>query len=164
MPKTSELTEITTLTDDDAILMVDAMASTRVSGWITALNAQAYFGSNADSEDNSYVDLGNQTGTTLTVNYATARTQRLVLANASNLVISFSNWPASGNRGSIELFFVHDNTTNTRTFSFSPTPKYHQGSAPSWPTATANAISRALVTTIDGGTTIFVDQIGADYA
>lgn len=122
----------------------------------------ATLASGGGGSDESYQDHGNA-GSSETISYTTARTHRIVLDSAT-CTITFTGWPASGSKGAVELFAVHDGTTSSRAIIWPGGAKFPSGTAPFTPTTTANAISRFIITTVDGGTTPFVDLVGNDYA
>ena len=109
----------------------------------------------------SFQDHGNA-GATETIDYAVARTHALTLDTSCTL--SFTGWPASGSLGQIELWVYHDNTSNSRVVTWPAAVKFPFGNPPEMPTTTSGALTRFVLTTRDGGSTILLDKIGQEYA
>lgn len=80
---------------------------------------------------------------------------------ANNCIIDLTSWPASGTEGKKTLYMTNPGaaTITWKTGGSALTPKYASGSAPTW---TASGLDVVVLTSIDGGTTVYLFVAGQD--
>jgi len=76
--------------------------------------------------------------------------------------VSVDGWPAAGRTQRCVLYLKQD-ATGGRSFTGWPSNLLASGSQPLVFTTTPNAIDVFVLSSIDAGATIFVDQVGANY-
>ncbi len=81
---------------------------------------------------------------------------------ANNCIIDLTSWPASGKEGKKFLYLTNGGaaTITWKTGGGALTPKYVGGSAPAF---TAAGLDIIALTSIDGGTTVYLSVVGQDY-
>ena len=92
---------------------------------------------------------------------ATLASQVGKITIANNCIIDLTSWPASGSEGKKTLYMTNPGaaTITWKTGGSALTPKYVGGSAPTW---TALGLDVVVLTSIDGGTTVYLFVVGQD--
>lgn len=93
------------------------------------------------------------------INYANGNVHNLTLTGDVSS-ITISNWPATGNEGRLTLYINQDSTA--RTISWPAAVKWTDGTAPSLTTVSQTYV--VVLTTIDGGTTIYGFLAGGPFS
>lgn len=102
-----------------------------------------------------YTALGSVSGA-LSLDYFAGNVQSMTLTG--NTVITLADWPASGFEGSMTLYVTQD-ATGTRTLSFSGATVLVPGGGGLVLTTTANATDVLVVTSHNGGSTLYVSPV-----
>lgn len=71
--------------------------------------------------------------------------------------MTFSNWPTSGDHGTLTIYRVKDATGTSRTISWPSSVDWPGGTAPTL-TQTTSAVDIFVFTTVDGGTRVHGGQ------